>query len=96
MLVNADTASASEIFAGCIQDYGLGTVIGTVTFGKGIVQNSYTLSDGSVVKLTASHYYTPGGNNIHGVGITPDILVENTEEEDLQYEKAVEILMEKL
>ena len=96
VLVNADTASASEIFAGCIQDYGLGTVIGTVTFGKGIVQNSYTLSDGSVVKLTASHYYTPGGNNIHGVGITPDILVENTEEEDLQYEKAVEILMEDL
>ena len=96
VLVNADTASAAEIFAGCVQDYGLGTVIGTVTFGKGIVQNSYTLSDGSVVKLTSSHYYTPNGNDIHGVGITPDIVVENTDTEDLQYKKAVEILTENL
>ena len=96
ILINEETASAAEIFAGCVQDYGIGTLIGTVTFGKGVVQNTYPLSDGSVVKLTALRYFTPNGNNIHGVGITPDIEVENTETEDLQYLKAVEVLTENL
>ena len=95
VLVNENTASASEIFAGAVKDYELGTLIGTVTFGKGIVQNAYSLSDGSVVRLTISHYYTPNGNDIHEKGITPDIELENSETEDLQFDKAVEVLEEK-
>ncbi len=96
VLVDENSASASEIFAGAIKDYGIGTVVGGVTYGKGIVQTTYELSDGSAVKLTVSHYYTPKGNDIHGVGITPDVEVEMDEdsEEDLQLEKAVEIISE--
>ena len=68
--------------------------MGTTTFGKGIVQDLFTLSDGSVLRLTVSHYYTPKGNNIHGTGIAPDVTVEQPEDsqEDLQLEKALEIL----
>ena len=95
-LVNENTASSAEIFTGAVQDYGLATVVGTVTYGKGIVQNAYTLSDGSVLKITVSHYYTPNGNDIHEHGITPDVEVENTQSEDLQYEKAVEIIKEQI
>lgn len=96
VLVNGNSASASEIFAGAIKDYGVGTLIGTKTFGKGIVQSLFPLSDGSAIKITVSRYYTPAGNNIHGVGITPDIILErDTEsEEDNQLQKAIEVLSE--
>lgn len=94
VLVNEESASASEIFAGAVKDYETGTLVGTTTFGKGIVQDLFTLSDGSVLRLTVSHYYTPKGNNIHGTGITPDVEVEQQEDgsTDAQLEKALEIL----
>lgn len=94
VLVNGNSASASEIFAGAIKDYGVGTLIGTQTFGKGIVQSLFPLSDGSAIKITVSRYYTPAGNNIHEVGITPDIILEADaeSEEDNQLQKAIEVL----
>ena len=105
LLVNGNSASASEIFAGAIKDYGIGTLVGTQTFGKGIVQKIYPLSDGTAVKLTVSKYYTPNGNNIHGIGIAPDVEVELDpavanevvipEVKDNQLQKAMEILTEK-
>ncbi|HIT89377.1 MAG TPA: S41 family peptidase [Candidatus Merdenecus merdavium] len=105
LLVNGNSASASEIFAGAIQDYGIGTLVGTTTFGKGIVQTLVHLDDGSAMKLTISKYYTPKGNNIHGIGIEPDIEIDLTEElkqqstitkeEDNQLQKALEVLKDK-
>ena len=105
LLVNGNSASASEIFAGAIKNYGIGTLVGTQTFGKGIVQKIYPLSDGTAVKLTVSKYYTPNGNNIHGIGIAPDVEAELDpavanevvipEEKDNQLQKAIEILTEK-
>lgn len=94
VLVDENTASAGEIFTGAVEDYGLGTIVGTQTFGKGIVQDFYTLPDQSVVKLTVAHYYTPKGNDIHGVGIAPDVEAEQPEdaESDVQLEKAIEVL----
>ena len=102
VLVNENSASASEIFAGAVQDYGVGTIVGTNTYGKGIVQAIRTLTDGSAVKLTVSRYYTPKGNDIHKVGIAPDIPVELdvnllakdeiSHEEDNQLQKALEVL----
>lgn len=80
VLVNGESASASEIFAGAIQDYGVGTIIGTKTFGKGIVQTIRPLSDGSAIKFTTSKYYTPKGQDIHMNGVKPDIEVELSEE----------------
>ena len=76
VLVNGNSASASEIFAGAIRDFDYGTLIGTTTFGKGIVQNIMQLKDGSAIKLTVAKYYTPNGDNIHGTGITPDVEIE--------------------
>ncbi len=76
VLVNENSASASEIFAGAIKDYEYGTILGTTTFGKGIVQIILPLSDGSAVKMTTARYYTPNGNYIHGVGIEPDYELE--------------------
>ena len=76
VLVNGNSASASEIFAGAIRDFDYGTLIGTNTFGKGIVQNIKQLSDGSAFKLTVSKYYTPSGDYIHGKGIAPDVELE--------------------
>jgi carboxyl-terminal processing protease len=96
VLVNGNSASASEILAGAIKDYNKGTLIGTTTFGKGIVQRVLPLTDGTAMKLTISAYYTPNGNNIHGIGIEPDIECElDTEayyEEgtDNQLERALE------
>lgn len=104
VLVNEGSASASEIFAGAVQDYEVGTIVGTTTFGKGVVQALYPMSDGSAVKLTVSKYYTPKGKNIHGEGISPDIKVklnpelfnqtELTKEEDNQLQAAVQSLEE--
>ncbi|MCC8065525.1 MAG: S41 family peptidase [Clostridiales bacterium] len=82
VLVNGGSASASEIFAGAIQDYGIGPIIGTQTYGKGVVQKTYSLSDGSAFKLTVENYYTPNGQEIDGNGITPDILVDDEAAED--------------
>lgn len=73
VLVDGNSASASELLSGAIQDYQKGTLVGTTTFGKGIVQQMLTLRDGSAIKITISSYYTPGGRNIHGIGIEPDV-----------------------
>lgn len=102
VLVNGNSASASEILAGAVQDYGIGTIVGKTTYGKGVVQNIFALNDGSAVKLTISNYFTPNGNNIHGVGIVPDVEVEldldkyYDEKIDTQIEKALEILKEQI
>lgn len=102
VLVNGNSASASEIMAGAIKDYGVGTLLGTNTFGKGIVQRIIALSDESAVKLTVSHYFTPNGNNIHGVGIKPDIEVEADIESwvekgyDNQFEEGKKVLTERI
>lgn len=80
ILINGNSASASEIFAGAVQDYEIGTVVGTTSFGKGIVQKVIPLPDGTAIKLTISKYFTPKGRNIHGTGIKPDIEVELDEE----------------
>ena len=83
VLVNENSASAAEIFSGAVKDHGVGTLVGTTTFGKGIVQQTFSLGDGSAVKLTTSRYYTPNGVNIQGTGITPDVesdWPENAEE----------------
>ncbi len=82
LLVNGNSASAAEVFSGAVKDYELATVVGTTTFGKGIVQKYFPFRDGSALKVTIANYYTPNGNNIHGIGIVPDVEVEWTGEED--------------
>ena len=82
VLINEESASAAEIFAGAVKDHQMGTLAGTTTFGKGIVQKTYALGDGSAVKMTVSKYYTPKGVNIHGEGIHPDVEVKWTEKEE--------------
>ena len=104
VLVNGESASASEIFAGAVKDHQVGTIVGTTTFGKGIVQTVRELDDGSAVKLTVSKYYTPNGNNIHGVGIQPDVEVELDpnitdlneidHSQDNQLQKGIEVVKE--
>ncbi|MCR4901656.1 MAG: S41 family peptidase [Butyrivibrio sp.] len=102
VLVNQYSASASEILSGAIKDYGIGTLVGVTTYGKGVVQRVFDFSDGTAVKLTISSYYTPAGNNIHGIGITPDIEVEfdsdaySEDGTDNQLDAAVEEMMKKL
>lgn len=98
VLVNEYSASASEILAGAIQDTGRGELIGTQTYGKGLIQRLYTLSDGSGINVTIQKYYTPNGTSIHGVGLTPDNVVEQPEDssQDLQLEEAVSVLAEKM
>lgn len=105
VLINQNSASASELFAGCLQDYEWATVVGTTSFGKGIVQNLIPLTDGSAIKLTTEKYFTPSGFCLHELGITPDVEVELDEallqkvvitpEEDNQLQKAIEVLKEK-
>lgn len=94
VLQNENSASASEIFAGAIQDFGAGKIVGTQSFGKGIVQSIIPLSDGSAVKLTVEKYYTPKGVNIHGKGITPDVKMEISKDgkKDNQLQKAIEVI----
>lgn len=102
VLVNQYSASASEILAGAIKDYQLGKLVGMKTFGKGIVQRIFDLKDGTAVKLTVSDYYTPAGNNIHGVGIEPDVEVEydadaySKDKTDNQLEKAIDVMQDML
>lgn len=105
VLVNGYSASASEILAGAIRDYKAGTLVGTKTFGKGIVQSSLEFVDGSGMKVTTARYYTPSGECIHGVGIEPDVEIELDEDavtryginnlphdHDAQLQKAIELL----
>ena len=94
LLVNEYTASASEILSAGIQDNNEGKIIGTLTYGKGIIQTLQPLSDGSAVKFTISQYFSPSGKTIHQVGITPDYIVELVEGDDTDYQlrKAIEVL----
>lgn len=97
VLTNGYSASASEIFAGAVQDYEIGKLVGTKTYGKGIVQNIYSLGDGTSLKITSSEYFTPNGRNIHEKGIEPDVEIEYQYDEanpdkDNQLEKAIEVL----
>ena len=97
VMTNGYSASASEILAGAVKDYGIGKLVGTTTYGKGIVQKVIKLSDGSAIKLTVSSYFTPKGNNIHEIGIEPDVEVKFDAQlyekgTDNQLEKAKEVL----
>lgn len=102
VLINDYSASASEILAGAIKDYEIGTLVGTKTFGKGIVQSVISLADGTAVKLTVSAYYTPNGNNIHGIGIEPDVVCDFDAKAyyedgvDNQLNKAIEVIKSKI
>lgn len=105
VLVNGNSASASEVFTGAMKDHNAAAIVGTNTFGKGIVQTLMKLSDGSAVKITTDHYYTPNGNDIHEKGIAPDVEVELdeeasnevvvSEEKDNQLQKAIEVVKER-
>ena len=105
VLINGNSASSSEIFAGAIRDFEYGTLIGTKTYGKGIVQSIRRFADGSAIKLTTARYFTPNGENIHGEGIKPDIEIEykyldpDAEKydkmDDNQILKAIEVLSNK-
>ena len=102
ILVNENTASASEILSAALQEYNKAIVVGTKTYGKGVIQTFFTLSDGSGLKITTAEYYTPKGNTINKVGVTPNEVVdlpedvENiyavSEKDDTQLKKAIEIL----
>ena len=104
VLINGNTASASEVFAGALQDYGLAVLVGEQSYGKGVVQSIFSLSDGSGIKFTTKIYYTPNGTCVDGVGLTPDVEVsipdeayddgELTDDEDTQLQTAIEILSE--
>jgi len=97
VLVNGNTASAAEVLSGAAKDHGIATLVGTQTFGKGIVQTLFPLGDGTAIKLTVADYYTPSGANIHGVGIKPDVIVELDDSgEDNQLAKALEILKKEI
>lgn len=106
ILINGGSASASEILSGAIKDHERGVLIGTTTFGKGVVQRLHDLPDGSGIKLTISEYFTPNGINIHGIGIEPDIEVELNDDvevigveniqEDNQLQTAIEEIKSKI
>lgn len=106
IIVNEGSASASEVLSGAIQDTKEGTIVGTTTFGKGVVQRIKELSDGSGFKITVSEYFTPKGRNIQGIGIKPDVVVEIPEgveeigvenlKQDTQLQKAIEIVKGKM
>jgi len=108
VLVNENSASASEILAGAVKDTGRGRLIGMQTFGKGLVQRLFTLPDGSGLNVTIQKYYTPNGTSIHGVGVAPDEVLQLPEKylstalrdipeaEDNQLQKAVEVLQEEM
>ncbi|MPM58977.1 putative CtpA-like serine protease [bioreactor metagenome] len=110
ILIDGGSASASEIFVGAIKDYGLGTLVGEKTFGKGVVQTTFYrdqdgFGDGTALKVTISKYFTPNGQNIHGIGIMPDVEVVYPAElkekpynrsTDPQIQKALEIARGKI
>jgi len=106
ILVNGNSASASEVFSGAMKDYKVATLVGTNTFGKGIVQSIVPFEDGTAMKVTVSKYYTPNGVNIHGTGIKPDVVEELNKEalkdgkldrkEDNQLDKALDVVVKKM
>lgn len=108
LLINGNSASASEILAGAVKDHKYGTLVGTKSFGKGLVQELRTLGDGSGIKVTISRYFTPSGICIQGIGIKPDIEIDSAEEynnlpvsqiprnKDVQFNKAVEVMKGKI
>jgi carboxyl-terminal processing protease len=105
VLINEGTASASEILSGTVRDYKLGSLVGTTTFGKGVVQTILDIKDGTALKVTISKYFTPNGENIHKVGIKPDVEVKYPAElrektysrsSDPQFNKALELIKEKV
>ena len=106
ILVNGNSASASEVFSGAMKDYKAATLVGTKTFGKGIVQSIVPFGDGTAMKVTVSKYYTPNGVNIHGTGIEPDVVVELSKDAtkngkydrkyDNQLNKALDVVVDKL
>ena len=106
VMINGNSASASEIFAAAMQDYKKATLVGTTSFGKGIVQSIIPISDGTAIKLTVSKYFTPNGICIHGTGVKPDVEVDLAEElkqkvvieheEDNQLAEAIKVLKKKL
>ena len=105
VIVNGESASASEVFTGAMKDHGVATIVGENTFGKGIVQSVIPLQDGSAVKLTTAKYFTPNGNDIHKKGIAPDVEVSLPDdytaddymgEKDTQFNKAVEVIKEEI
>lgn len=106
VLINGGSASASEIFAGALQDTNSATIVGTTSFGKGIVQRMSDLGDGTGYKVTVSEYFTPNGRNIHDKGIEPDVEIEMpldlkyesdySLEKDVQLNKAIEVLKDKI
>jgi carboxyl-terminal processing protease len=98
VLVNGNSASASEILAGALKDNKRAVLVGEKTFGKGLVQTVFPLRDGSALKLTTQKYFTPDGTDINKIGITPDYVVKNSENEgrDLQLDRALEIIKEQI
>ena len=106
LLMNGNSASASEIFAGAVKDFGKGKVVGTQSYGKGIVQIVAYVNDGSGIKFTVSQYFTPKGNAVHELGITPDVVVELDEKlktlseipknQDNQLQEAIKVLKEEI
>ena len=93
VIQNDSSASAAEIFAGAVQDFKAGTIVGTQSYGKGVVQNIYPFSDGTALKLTIKKYYTPSGKNINNKGITPDVKVENDGKTDKQLDAAKGVVL---
>lgn len=105
VLIDGGSASASEVVTGALRDYGVATIVGVNSFGKGIVQGPIEFNDGSALKVTISKYYTPNGENIHKKGIAPDIEIEIPKEDlekpynkdkDIQLKKAIEVMREKI
>ena len=108
LLVNENSASASEILAGAVKDMDRGVLVGTTTFGKGLVQRLFSLPDGSALNITIQKYYTPSGTSIHEIGVEPHESVELPEpyqgnaianipkEADTQLQKAIEVMQNKL
>jgi len=107
VLVNGNSASASEVLSGAVRDTGVGELLGTTTFGKGLVQNIFPLNDGSALKVTVARYFTPAGISIHGEGIIPNHYVEMEQEltnnlsrlsleEDVQLLEAISVINEKI
>ncbi len=98
VLVNGNSASASEILAGALKDNKRAVLVGEKTYGKGVVQTVFPLRDGGALKLTTQKYFTPDGTDINKIGINPDYVVKNSEaeEQDLQLERALEIIKEQI
>ena len=102
VIINEGSASASEVLAGAVKDYGVGKIVGVASYGKGVVQTLLSLRDGTYIKVTTNEYFSPNGNKIDGEGVTPDVEVKLPEgvesyynlefDEDTQLQKAIEEL----